>query len=48
VNLAPIQDRNCAASLKRDGFWMNHDRALACCWRMIFSENPYTLFRIML
>jgi len=27
---------------------MNHDRALAYCLRMIFSENRYTLFRIML
>ena len=26
---------------------MNHHRALACCLRMIFSENRYTLFRIM-
>jgi hypothetical protein len=34
--------------LKHDGFWMNHDRALAYCLRMIFSESRYTLFRIML
>jgi hypothetical protein len=34
--------------LKRDGFWMNHDRASAYCLRMIFSENRFTLFRIML
>jgi hypothetical protein len=26
---------------------MNHHRALACCLRMIFSENRFTLFRIM-
>jgi hypothetical protein len=28
--------------LKRDGFWMNHDRASAYCLRMIFSENRFT------
>jgi hypothetical protein len=26
---------------------MNHHHALASCLRMIFSENRYTLFRIM-
>jgi hypothetical protein len=33
--------------LKRDGFRMNHHRALVYCLRMIFSENRFTLFRIM-
>src|SRR5215510_10145012 len=27
---------------------MNHHRALVCCFSMIFSENRFTLFRIML
>ena len=34
--------------LKRDGIWLNRYRALASCLSMIFSENRYTLFRIML
>jgi hypothetical protein len=33
--------------LKRDEFRMNHRRALALCLGMIFSENRFTLFRIM-
>jgi hypothetical protein len=33
---------------KRDDFRMNPHRALAPCFSMIFSENRYTLFRIML
>jgi hypothetical protein len=37
-----------APPLKRDGIKLNPDRALGCCLRMIFSENRYTLFRIML
>ena len=35
------------ATLKRDGIWLNHHRALASCLSMIFSENRCTLFRIM-
>jgi len=35
-------------SLKRDEIGLNHHRALASCLSMIFSENRYTLFRIML
>jgi len=27
---------------------LNHHRALALCLSMIFSENRFTLFRIML
>jgi hypothetical protein len=34
--------------LKRDEIGMNHHRALGCCLSMIFSENRFTLFRIML
>jgi hypothetical protein len=37
-----------AATLMRDGIWLNRHRALASCLRMIFSENRFTLFRIML
>ncbi|MCA6111850.1 hypothetical protein [Bradyrhizobium cenepequi] len=35
-------------ALKRDEMRMNHHRALGCCLSMIFSENRFTLFRIML
>jgi hypothetical protein len=37
-----------SAALKRDEFRMNRHRALALCLGMIFSENRFTLFRIML
>jgi hypothetical protein len=41
--------RHAAAScLKRDEIGMNRHRALGCCLSMIFSENRFTLFRIML
>jgi len=43
LSLAP-RDR----LLKRDEIWMNRHRALASCLSMIFSENRYALFRIML
>jgi hypothetical protein len=44
-----VDHSNAAQSrLKRDDFASNRHRALACCLRMIFSENRYTLFRIML
>ena len=33
--------------LERDGFKLNHNRALDLWWSMIFSENRYPLFRIM-
>src|SRR5205085_8488131 len=34
--------------LKRDEIELNRHRALAPCLSMIFSENRFTLFRIML
>jgi len=34
--------------LKRDEIRLNRHRALGLCWSMIFSENRYTLFQIML
>jgi len=34
--------------LKRDEIWINHPRALAHCQSVIFSENRFTVFRIML
>jgi hypothetical protein len=37
-----------SAALKRDEIRLNRHRALALCLSMIFSENRYTLFRIML
>jgi hypothetical protein len=33
---------------ERDGFRLNRHRALDLWWSMIFSENRYPLFRIML
>jgi hypothetical protein len=35
-------------SLKRDAMRLNRHGALAPCLSMIFSENRFTLFRIML
>jgi hypothetical protein len=35
-------------ALERDGFRLNRGRALDLWWSMIFSENRYPLFRIML
>jgi len=35
-------------ALERDGIKLNHHRVLAHCLSMIFSENRYPLFRIML
>jgi hypothetical protein len=34
--------------LERDEIEFDHHRALGFCLRMIFSENRYPLFRIML
>jgi hypothetical protein len=39
--------RGICRSLKRDGLRLNQHRALSFCLSMIFSENRYTLFRIM-
>jgi hypothetical protein len=42
----------CAAAirpdLEQDDFSSNHHPALLLCWSMIFSENRYPLFGIML
>jgi len=40
------QERSC--HLKRDEIGLDRHRALALWLSMIFSENRYTLFRIML
>jgi len=40
--------KRAAAVLERDGFKLNHNRALDLWWNIIFSENRYPLFRIML
>jgi hypothetical protein len=37
-----------ASVLKRDEIWMNRHRASGLCLSTIFSENRFTLFRIML
>ncbi|MFW1442942.1 hypothetical protein ACEV7Z_23410, partial [Vibrio parahaemolyticus] len=37
-----------AKRLKRDDIGLNRHRALDSCLSMIFSENRYALFRIML
>ena len=43
-----FRDRDAAGrALKRDEIGMNHHRALGYCLSMIFSENRFTLFRIM-
>ncbi|TGN85515.1 hypothetical protein EOW77_0019380 [Bradyrhizobium yuanmingense] len=39
---------DCPSRLKRDAIRVNRHRALGYCLSMIFSENRYTLFRIML
>jgi hypothetical protein len=36
------------SALKQDDFSSNHHPALLLCWSMIFSENRYPLFGIML
>jgi hypothetical protein len=36
------------SQLERDELWFNRHPALAFCLRMIFSENRFPLFRIML
>ncbi|WP_194457433.1 hypothetical protein [Bradyrhizobium sp. CCBAU 53421] len=38
----------CLILPKRDEIGLNHHRALAPCLSMIFLENRFTLFRIML
>jgi hypothetical protein len=35
-------------ALKRDGFSSNRHPASGYCWSMMFSENRYPLFGIML
>jgi hypothetical protein len=37
-----------AVALKRDDFSSNRHLALGLLWSMIFSENRYTIFGIML
>jgi len=41
-------DAGSAGRLKRDGFSSNRHPALAYSWSMMFSENRYPLFGIML
>jgi hypothetical protein len=36
------------SALKRDDFSSNRHPALGYCWSMMFSENRYPLFGIML
>jgi hypothetical protein len=43
VSSAAVHD-----GLKCDEIGMNRHRALGCCLRMIFSEDRFSLFRIML
>ena len=40
--------RRPTAGLERDCFRLSRNHALAFCLSMIFSENRYPLFRIML
>jgi hypothetical protein len=46
--LAFVIALKCVGVLKRDDFSLNRHRALSYCWSMIFSENRYPLFGIML
>ena len=39
---------NASVFLERDNFSSNRHLALPYCWSMIFSENRYPLFGIML
>ena len=41
-------DEPSLSSLERDDFSSNRDPALGYCWSMMFSENRYPLFGIML
>jgi hypothetical protein len=45
---ASPRKRGEAKTLKRDEMRMNRHRALAYCLSMIFPENRFALFRIML
>ncbi|PSO23802.1 hypothetical protein C7G43_22555 [Bradyrhizobium sp. MOS004] len=45
---SPRVNRGDLRSLKRDEIGLNRHRALAPCLSMIFSENRFALFRIML
>jgi hypothetical protein len=45
---AGIRILQSSAPLKRDEIGLNGHRALALCLSMTFSENRFTLFRIML
>jgi hypothetical protein len=46
-HIRALADKNFAL-LERDRFRLNRHRALHLWWSMIFSENRYPLFRIML
>jgi hypothetical protein len=42
------KERTLPDVLEQDDFSSNHHPALMLCWSMIFSENRYPLFGIML
>jgi hypothetical protein len=48
ADIAIIASGHRVSRLKRDEIGMNRHRALGYCLSMIFSENRFTLFRIML
>src|SRR5262249_26570247 len=48
ADAAHLQTRLTRVTLKRDDFSSNRHPTLAPCLSMIFSENRYTLFGIML
>jgi len=37
-----------AIALERNRFRLNRSRSISFCWSMIFSEDRYPLFRIVL
>ena len=45
---APGRSERVRIGLERDDVSSNRHPALACCWSMIFSENRFPLFGIML
>src|SRR6266571_6455659 len=48
IRKQPFSPRAAVLSLERDVFSSNRHPALSSCLSMIFSENRYPLFRIML
>src|SRR6185312_9039798 len=48
IGFTPVRLGRGAGLLDRDELWLDRNPALAFCLSMIFSENRFPLFRIML